>query len=48
MVFYAFVRVISIVETFRALFSPSLAGNSSVPIATLVIVRSFRKRRLVI
>jgi hypothetical protein len=45
---YAFVRVISIVETIRDLFSPSLAGSSSVPIATLLMVRSFRKRRLVI
>ena len=45
---YSFVRVISIVETMRALFSPSLGGISSVPIATLLTFRSFRKRFLVI
>ena len=46
--FYAFARVISIVETILDLFSPSLAGSSSVPIAILLTVRSFRKRLLVI
>jgi hypothetical protein len=45
---YAFVRVISIVETFRDLFSPSLAGSSSVAMETLLMVRSFMKRLLVI
>ena len=40
--------VISIVETIRALFSPSLGGISSVPIAILLTFRSFRKRLLVI
>ena len=45
---YAFVRVISMVETLRDLFSPSLAGSSSVPMETLLMVRSFTKRLLVI
>jgi hypothetical protein len=45
---YSFVSVISIVETIRALFSPSLDGISSVPIAILLIFRSFRKRLLFI
>ena len=45
---YAFVSVISMVETIRDLFSPSLAGSSSVPIATLLMVRSLMKRLLVI
>jgi hypothetical protein len=47
-VFYAFVRVISMVETIRDRFSPSLAGSSSVPIVTLFMVRFFMKRLLVI
>jgi len=45
---YSFVSVISIVETIRVLFSPSLGGISSVPIAILLTFRSFRKRLLVI
>lgn len=45
---YAFERVISMVETIRDLFSPSLAGSSSVPIVILLTVRSFRNRLLVI
>ena len=45
---YSFVRVISIVETIRDLFSPSLGGISAVPIAIFVTLRSFRKRLLVI
>jgi hypothetical protein len=36
------------VETIRDLFSPSLAGSSSVPIAILLTVRSFRNSLLVI
>jgi len=35
---YSFVSVISIVETIRALFSPSLDGISSVPIAILLFL----------
>jgi len=42
------VSVISIVETMRDLFSPSLGGISSVPIATVPIFSSFRKRRVII
>ena len=45
---YTFVSTISIVETILDLFSPSLAGISSVPIAILFTFRSFRKRFLVI
>ena len=43
-----FVRIISIVETILDLFSPSLAGISSVPIAILFTFKFFRKRFLVI
>jgi len=45
---YAFVSVISMVETIRDLFSPSLAGSSSVPIAILLMVMSLMNRLLVI
>ncbi len=45
---YSFVSFISIVETIRALVSPSLGGISSVPIAILLTFRSFKKRFLVI
>src|SRR3989304_10543572 len=45
---YSFVSIISIVETIRALVSPSLGGISCVPIAILLTFRSFRKRFLVI
>ena len=45
---YGFARTISIVETILELFSPSLGGISSVPMAILLIVKSFRKRFLVI
>ena len=45
---YSLVSVISIVETILALFSPSLAGISSVPIAILLTFKSFMKRLLVI
>jgi len=47
-IIYSFANVISIVETMRALFWPSLGGISSVPIAILLIFRSFKKRLLVI
>jgi len=45
---YSFVSVISIVETILALFSPSLAGISSVPIAILLTFKSLMNRLLVI
>ena len=45
---YSRVSVISMVETIRALVSPSLGGISCVPIAILLTFRSFRKRFLVI
>jgi hypothetical protein len=45
---YSFVSTISIVETILDLFSPSLAGISSVPIAILLTFRSFKNRFLVI
>lgn len=41
---YSFVTVISIVETMRALFSPSRAGSSSVPIAILLTFMSLMNR----
>ena len=48
LLFYSLASVISIVETILALFSPSLAGISSVPNAILFTFKSFMKRLLVI
>jgi len=45
---YSFVSVISIVETILVLFSPSLAGISSVPIEILCTFKSLMNRLLVI
>jgi len=48
MSFYFFASVISIVETILDLFSPSLAGISSVPMEMLLTFKSLMKRLLVI